>query len=184
MSREGNQDTLNIVCLLKPIDAHSMASLMLKRKLEIVRRVLRNLKTGQHENKRNISEGVMTSTEKIIHERTGHATYDPRCETCLKVRGTGTHPRTAVAEASYVDCATVKNCHQGAEIKILVGAGPRGEGVCEGSASQWSKIRRSRAVPEGAASATRKTFQCTAIKRSACSQHSRETGTAYMSDRR
>ena len=127
MSREGNQDTLNIVCLLKPRDANAIASLMLKSKLEIVRRVLRNLKTGQHENKRNISEGVMTLTVKIIHERTGHATYYPKCEACLKVRGTGTHPRTAVAEASYVGCATVKNCQQGAEIKILVGAGPRGE---------------------------------------------------------
>lgn len=127
MSPGGNQDTLNIVCLLKPRDAHSIASLMLKRKLEIVRRVLRNLKTGQHENKRKIVEGVMTSTEKINHERTGHATCDPRCETCLKVRGAGPHPRKAVAEVSYVDCATVKNCQQGAEIKISVGAGPRGK---------------------------------------------------------
>ena len=65
--------------------------------------------------------------EKIAHGRNGHATYDPRCETCLKVRGVSTHPRKAVEEAAYVDYATVKNSQQGAEVKILVGAGPRGE---------------------------------------------------------
>ena len=69
----------------------------------------------------------MTEDEKIAHERTGHATYDPRCETCLKVRGASTHPRRAVAEAAYFDCAEVKNSQQGAEVKILVGAGPQGE---------------------------------------------------------
>ena len=53
--------------------------------------------------------------------------HDPRCETCLKVRGVTTHPRRAVAEAAYFDFAVVKNCQQGAEVKILVGAGPRGE---------------------------------------------------------
>ena len=44
-------------------------------------------------------EGEMTADERITHERTGHATYDPSCETCLKVRGVTTHPRKAVAEA-------------------------------------------------------------------------------------
>ena len=34
MSREENQDTLKIVCLLKPRDAHSVTSLMLKLELE------------------------------------------------------------------------------------------------------------------------------------------------------
>ena len=38
-----------------------------------------------------------------------------------------THPRKAVAEAEYFDDATVKNSQQGAEVKILVGAAPRGE---------------------------------------------------------
>ena len=37
-----------------------------------------------------------------------------------------THPRKAAAEA-YFDYATAKNNQQGAEVKILVGAGPRGE---------------------------------------------------------
>ena len=85
------------------------------------------VKTGQHENKRENAAGEMKVDEKVAHERTGHATYDPRCETCLKVRGVSTHPRTAVAEAAYFDCATVKNSQQGAKVKILVGAGPRGE---------------------------------------------------------
>ena len=101
MSREGNRDTLKVVCMLKPRDAQSVTSLMLKRELENVRRELRNLKTGQHENKRENTTGEMTLDEKIAHERTGHATYDPRCETCLKVRGVSTHPRKAVAEAAY-----------------------------------------------------------------------------------
>ena len=35
-----------------------------------------------------------------------------------------THPRKAVAEAAS---ATVKNSQQSAEVKILVGAGPRGQ---------------------------------------------------------
>ena len=65
--------------------------------------------------------------DKIAHERTVHATYDPRCETCLKVRRVSTHPPKAVAEAAYFDYATVKNSQQIAEVKILVGAGPRGE---------------------------------------------------------
>ena len=38
-----------------------------------------------------------------------------------------THPRKAVVEAAYVDCATVNNSQQVADVKILVGAGPRGE---------------------------------------------------------
>ena len=59
--------------------------------------------------------------EKIAHERTGHATYDSR------VREVSTHPRKAVAEAAFCDHATVKKSQQGAEVKILVGAGPRRE---------------------------------------------------------
>ena len=68
----------------------------------------------------------MTNEEGVTHERTGHATYDKRCETCEKVRGVTTHPRRAVAEAAHFDYATVKNSQRGAEVKILVGAGPRG----------------------------------------------------------
>ena len=71
----------------------------------------------------------VTAQERITHERTGHAMYDSRCETCLKVRGVTTHTRRAVAEAAYFDYAVVKNSQQGAEVKILVGAGPRGETV-------------------------------------------------------
>ena len=74
--------------------------MLLKRELESVRRELRNFKIGQHENKRETTTGEMFLDEKIAHERTGHATYDPRCEACLKVRGVSTHPRKAVAEAA------------------------------------------------------------------------------------
>ena len=42
------------------------------------------------------------------------------------MRGVSIHPRKAAAEA-YFDYATAKNNQQGAEVKILVGAGPRGE---------------------------------------------------------
>ena len=52
MSREGNRDTLKVVWMLKSRDALSVTSLVLKRELENVRRELRNLRTGQHENKR------------------------------------------------------------------------------------------------------------------------------------
>ena len=62
MSRERNRDTVKVVCMLKPRDARSVTSLMLKRELENVRRELRNLKTGQHQikrqkNKRNYNGG-------------------------------------------------------------------------------------------------------------------------------
>ena len=40
------------------------------------------------------------SVERPITSVTGHATFDPRCETCLKERGTATHPRRATAEAA------------------------------------------------------------------------------------
>ena len=46
MSREGNRDTLKVVCMLKPRDAQSVTSLMLKRELENVRLKFRNLDTG------------------------------------------------------------------------------------------------------------------------------------------
>ena len=69
----------------------------------------------------------MTADESITHERAGHFTYDPRRETCVRVRGVSTHPRKAVAEAASFDYAVVKNNQQGAEVKILIGSGPRGE---------------------------------------------------------
>ena len=137
MSREGNRDTLKVVCVLKPRDAQSVTSLMLKRELENVRRELRNLKTGQHENKRENTTGDMTTDEKVAHERTGHATYKS------EVRDVSTHPRKAVAEAAF-DYATVKNSQQGAEVKRLVGAGLS-------RAWQKSKIRRSGTASDGAA---------------------------------
>ena len=84
-------------------------------------------KTGQHENRRENVEREMTADERVTHERAGHATYDPRCETCVIVRGVSTHPRKAVAEVAYLDYAGITNSQQGAEVKILVGAGPRGE---------------------------------------------------------
>ena len=40
---------------------------------------------------------------------------------CQRIRG------KAAAEAAYFDYAIVKNSQQGAEVKTLVGAGPRGE---------------------------------------------------------
>ena len=120
-------ETLKFVCFLKPRDTQSGTSLMLKRELDYVRRELRNFKTGQHENRRENVERDMTADERITHERAGHATYDPRGETCVKVREVSTHPRKAVAEAADFDHAGITKSQQGAEVKILVGAGPRGE---------------------------------------------------------
>ena len=51
---------------------------MFKRNLENVKREFRNLKTGQHENTRENVEEKMTADERTTHERTGHATYDPK----------------------------------------------------------------------------------------------------------
>ena len=86
IQRERNRDTLNVVCMLRPRDVQSVTSLMLKRELENARRELRNLMTGQHENKRETAERENTADDRITNERTGRATDDPRCETCLKVR--------------------------------------------------------------------------------------------------
>ena len=52
MSREGNRDTLKVVCML--------TYLMLKRELENVKRKLRNLKTGQYENRTENAAGEIT----------------------------------------------------------------------------------------------------------------------------
>ena len=117
---------------------------MWKRELEHVRRELRVLKTGQHEIKRENAAREITVDEKITHERTGHATYEPRCETCLKVQGVSTYLRKAVAEAAYFDCATVKNSQQGAEVKILVGAVPRGETFARAVHRKGAKIEQER----------------------------------------
>ena len=108
MTCERNIDTLEIVCFLKPRNTQSVTSLMLKRELENVRRELRNLKKLQHENTRENVESEMTADERITHERAGHATCDPRCETCIKVRGVSTHPRKGVADAAYFDCTLIQ----------------------------------------------------------------------------
>ena len=79
---EGSRDTLKVVCTLKPRDAQSVTSLMLKHELGNVIRELRNLKTGQHENKRQTTTRETTMNEKIAHERT----YDPRCEGARSVK--------------------------------------------------------------------------------------------------
>ena len=51
-----------------------------------------------------------------------------------------THPRKAVAEATHFDYATVKNNRQGAEVEILVGAGPRGETFARAVHRQGAKF--------------------------------------------
>ena len=85
--------------------------------------------------------GKMTIDERITHERTGHATYDLSYETCFKVRGVSTHLRKAFVEAAYFDYATVKNSPQGAEVKILVGAGPRGETFARAAHRKGAKFK-------------------------------------------
>ena len=57
---------------------------------------MRNLYTGQHQNTHGKLDDTMTADEKLTHERSGRAWYDPRYEKCLKMRGTARHPRRAV----------------------------------------------------------------------------------------
>ena len=59
MSREGNRDTLKLVCwhLVKTYNGEAM-----------------------------------TASEKLTHERCGHASFDSRCETFVKLRRTSRHP--------------------------------------------------------------------------------------------
>ena len=73
-------------------------NLVLKRDLENVRRKLRNLKTDKE---RENAEGEMTALDRITHEGTEHATYDPRCETCLKVRGLTTPTRSSCGSCAF-----------------------------------------------------------------------------------
>ena len=101
---------------------------MSKRELENVRRELRSLKTGQHEIKRQNKK-----QEKLQWTRRSRtsvldmpcvirgAERTSTCEECQHIH------EKAVAEAAYFDYATVKNNLKSAEVKILVGAGPRGE---------------------------------------------------------
>ena len=87
MSREGNKDTLKVVCMLTSRDAQSVTSLILTRELEIgdVNCETSRLVSMRTREKTNSTEDL-TMDEKIAHERIGHATCDPRCETCLEVR--------------------------------------------------------------------------------------------------
>ena len=158
-SREGNRDTLKVVCLLKPRETQSVTSLMLERELENVRRELRNLKTGQHENKRGNVEREMTADERTTHERTRHATYDPR-----------THPRKTVAGAAYFDCALVKNNQQSAEVKILVGAGPRGETSVGTVHRKGAKFEDLELFLKMLQTRYGHIFQCAVTKKSACTK--------------
>ena len=85
--------------MLKPRDAQSVPSLMLKRELESVRRELRSLKRGQHENMQEDARRRNDSSRKDDSREKGHAVYDSRCETCLKA------VQDAVSDA-HCDCVT------------------------------------------------------------------------------
>ena len=171
MSQEGNRDTLKVVCLLKRRETPSVTSLMLKRELE-------NVKTGQHENTRENVEGEITTNERTTHERTGHATYDPRCETCVKVRRVSTRPRKAVAEAAYFDYAIVINSQKRCTSQDPGWCWTVWRNVCASRTSKWSKIRRSRTVPEGVAHTVWKHSSVLRPRRvlaRSCTQYSRKT---------
>ena len=92
VSREGSRDTCKLVCWYREKHVNTVTSLILKRELESVRRELRNSETGQHENTHG---HAMTANQKLTHERSGHATFDSRCEVCVRVRG------TSVSEAAF-----------------------------------------------------------------------------------
>ena len=66
-----------------------------------MRRELGNQKTGQHENTDGTHGEAMGANEKLTHERPGHATFDSRCEPCVRVRRTSRHPRRAVCESTF-----------------------------------------------------------------------------------
>ena len=126
MSREGNRESLKVVCKLKPRDAQSVTSLMLKRELENVRLELRNLKTGQHEKKRENTTGEMTTDEKVAHERNGHARSDPRRRVSRCEERQHIHERQ-VRKLHTLTTQQSRTVNRVQIVKILVGAGPRGE---------------------------------------------------------
>ena len=66
----------------------------------------------------------MTANEKLTHS--GLASFDSRCRTCVKVRGTSRHTRKAVSQTAF-STMPIKNSQQNPEVYILVGARPRGE---------------------------------------------------------
>ena len=142
VTREGNRDTLKLVCMLKARDAPSVTSLMFKRKLE-------NVKTRdpkpQDSTTREQARKRGRSTDDRGKDRSREKDMPRMIQACLEVRGTTTHPRNAVAEAAFFDYATVKNIknsQQCAEVKILVGARRRWRDVSVSSSSQKSNIRR------------------------------------------
>ena len=152
MSREGNTNPLKIVSMLKPRDAQSVTSLKWKRELENVRCELRNLWTGQHENERENTTGKMAPYEKIAHERTGHATHDPRRQTFLKVQGVSVNTST---KGSCGSCILRPRNSQEQSTRCrsqdLGRCWTARRNVCESRASQRSKNRRSGTGSEGAA---------------------------------
>ena len=139
VSRERNRDTLKLVCFLKPRDTQSVTSLMLTRELENVRRELRNLKTGQHENKREKTWKVkrQQTKESLTKELdTSRMIRDPKrvskCDKCQRI-----HERQLQKLHTLITqwSKTINKV----EVKILVGAGPHGENVCESRSSKGSK---------------------------------------------
>ena len=81
VSREGNRDTLKLACWYR-VTTHTLSDLaVVGRELESVRRELRNLKTGQHENTDGTRGEAMTANEMLTHAKAGHAALDSRSET-------------------------------------------------------------------------------------------------------
>ena len=81
-----------------------------------------------------------------------------------------THPRKAVAEATHFDYATVKNNRQGAEVEILVGAGPRGETFARAVHRKGTKFEDNELFLKVLQTRNGNTFQCTVTKKSACAK--------------
>ena len=68
-------------------DLQALTTQTPKREFENVGLEMRNLKTGKNTNLDGNPDGVLAAEERLEHERSGHASFGSRCETCIRVRG-------------------------------------------------------------------------------------------------
>ncbi len=125
-----NRDVMRLqVAVPKMSEVQAVTTTVLKRAIEDLRSEVRQLKLGEWTPEhRELEE--WTPLQRSEHERLGHSVHDPRCEVCMRIRGT--LPRKSkVAEGTVnFDYAHVSDKTTSTSVTLMVAGGPRGEVFC------------------------------------------------------
>ena len=106
-------------------DANTVTPKNLQREVGKMKKQMTMMRTGQVIDNHTIP---MTAEEQRVHQRTGHAKYDPRCAICVQTRGIARHPRQSEAETVNFDFAAITSVECPAvNHTLIVAGGPRGE---------------------------------------------------------